>query len=211
MKLRTVVGLSGTAAASLVGSAALAASPAGADPGQQIGAANLSAYLGVPGVPLFGQLVYPGEPGLQFTPHNVKVTGNCVSAAPWLFSDQLGVNFLSGNAHVYRVDGNTPLAPGFPGGLNAVGTAQLVDFNSGPPFLPPDGRSYTGSAHVWLGQNGNANGQVVGAESVSLSLTAPDGSTISLSTNPGTITSASGHQSGWGQENLSCNILPSAS
>ena len=207
MKIRTVIGLAGATAASLAGTAALAAAPAGADPGQQIGAANLSAYLGVPGVPLFGQLVYPGEPGLMFPAHNVKVSGNCVSAAPWLFSDQLGLNFISGNAHVYRVNGNTPLAPGFPGGLNAEGVAQLVDFNSGPPFLPPDGRTYTGPTHVWLGQNGNANGQVVGAETVSFSLTAPDGSTISLSTNPGTITSASGHQSGWGQENLSCNIV----
>jgi hypothetical protein len=207
MKLRTVVGLTGATAASLVGMASLAANPAGADPGQQIGAANLSAYLGVPGVPLFGQLIYPGEPGLQFTPNNVKVSGNCVSAAPWLFTDQLGFNFVSGNAHVYQVGGGTSLAPTFPGGANATGVAQLVDFNSGPPFLPPDGREYTGPAHVWLGQNANANGQLVGAETVSVSLTAPDGSTISLSANPGTITSASGHQSGWGQENLSCNIV----
>jgi hypothetical protein len=211
VKIRTVIGLTGAAAASLVGTAALAASPAGAVPGQQIGAANLSEYLGVPGLPLFAQLVYPGEPGLPFPTHNVKVSGNCVTAAPWLFSDQLGFNFIGGNGHVYQLDGGTSLAPTFPGGANATGTAELVDFNNPDGSNPPDfltpGQTYTGRAHVWLGQNGNAKGQLVGAETVTFSGTAPDGSTISIIANPGSTTSASGNQNGWGQENLSCNIL----
>ena len=207
MKVRTVIGLSGATAASLIGAAGLAATPAGAGGNGAINmpAANLSSYLGVPGVPLFAGFVYPGEPG-AFVPPNVKVNGNCVDAAPWLFTDSFGLNFVSGNAVVYRVNGNTPLAPGFPGGLNAEGVAQLVDFSG-----PGDGQIYTGPAHVWLGQNGNAQGQVVGAQTVSFSGTAPDGSTISFTVNPGTTTAAHmNHQNGWGQQNLSCNIVPSS-
>ena len=212
MKIRTIIGLTGAAAASLVGTAALAASPAGADPATTMDASGLSAYLGIPGVPLFGQLVYPGEPGLPFNPTNVKVNGNCVQAAPWLFTDPLALNFTSGNAVVYKPNGGTPIAPSFPGGLNAVGTATLVDLANPDQSNPPDFATpigpFSGKTHVWIGQNANANGQQVGAETVSFTMTAPDGSTISLSTNPGFTTSASGHQSGWGQENLSCNILP---
>lgn len=110
--------------------------------------------------------------------------------------------FTSGNAVVYRLNGGTPLAPSFPGGLNAQGTAELIDLSSGGTDT-----GFGGPAHIWLGQNANANGQLVGAETATFSGTAPDGSTISFSVNPGETTSASGHQSGWEQQNLSCDIL----
>lgn len=67
---------------------------------------------------------------------------------------------------------------------------------------------YVGPAHVWLGQGANANGQFYAGETASFTGTAPDGSTISFTANPGEIQSAHGnHDGGWGQQNLSCNIV----
>ena len=194
MKFRTVIGLTGAAAASLVGVAGLAASPAGASPATTMPADQLSSYLGLPGVPIFA----PMEPAGAFP--NVKVSGNC-DQAPWLFSDPLALNFLSGNSVVYQenVNPNDPV-PFFPGGLNAVGTADLIDLGSGDT-------GFVGATHVWVGQSGNAQGQQYGGETVTFRGTAADGSTISFSVNPGFVQSASGHPSGWGQQNLSCNMV----
>jgi hypothetical protein len=200
MRIRTVIGLTGATAASFAGMVGLAAGPAsaGGNGAVNIPAADLTQTLGTP-IPVFGGFLYPGEPGLPFpVPPNVKVSGNCVAGVPWLFSDPVALNFVSGNAVLYR--GTSPVN-GLPNGLNAEGTATLFDLAN--PAAP----TFTGPAHVWFGQNGNANGQSVQAATFSFSGTAADGSTLSFTENPGTTTSASGHQSGWGQQNLSCNIV----
>ena len=186
MKIRTAIGLAGATAASLVGMAGLAASPAGAAAAQTGPVQDVIPFP----IPLFGQLVSAG------TFHNDKVTGNCESAAPWLFSDSLALFFVSGNAALYR---GINAVNGLPNGLNAEGTAVL--FDNGSPT------SFVGHAHVWLGQNANANGTSYGGQTVNFSGTAPDGSTISIIVNPGFIYSAGGHSGGWGQQNLSCNII----
>jgi hypothetical protein len=207
VKIKTVIGLAGATTVSLVGAAGLAVTPAGAGGNGAINmpAANLSSYLGFPAVPVFASpFTYQGETGLPFAPPpNTKVSGNCLQDAPWLFTDIFGLNFTNGNAVVYQPNGGgvVPGLPPLPGGLNAEGTAELFDFNSGPT-------GFVGSAHLWLGQNGNANGQYVAAQTVSFSGTDPAGSTISFTVNPGETHSASGHMSGWGQQNLSCNIVP---
>lgn len=203
MKIRTVIGLAGASAASLVGMAGLAAVPVGAAPAQAMDASNLSTLLGLPGIPIFAPFVIPGTPGAF---PNDKVTGNCETAAPWLFTDPFALNFVSGNAVVYQPNGGSAVPgvpPSFPGGLNAVGTAQLIDFNTGDT-------GFIGSAHVWLGQNGNTNGQYEAGETVTFTGTATNGSTISFTVNPGVDHSPSGHMGGWGQQTLSCNILPSS-
>jgi hypothetical protein len=208
VKLRTVIGLTGAAAASFVGMAGLAAGPAGAAPATTMPAANLTAFLGVP-VPIFASPFTDPTAGPTFP--DVKMTGNC-EAAPWLFAGTsngpptLWLDFQSGNAVVYRPNSN-PVFQFLPGGLNAVGEAKLVMLtgftDSGPTF---GDTGFAGPAHVWLGQNANGNGQMYLGETVTFSGTAPDGSTISFTANPGFVQSASGHQSGWGQQNLSCNI-----
>jgi hypothetical protein len=202
VKIRTVIGLVGATAASLVGLAGLAAGPAGAGGNGAVNlpAGDLSSYLGIPGIPVFGGFYYPGEPGLPFTvPPNVKVSGNCVSDALWVFNDPVALNFLSGTAVLYR--GTNP-TNGLPNGLNAVGTAMFFDLAN------PDAPTFVGPAHVWFGQNGNAQGQFYQGATFSFSGTAADGSTISFTENPGGITSAHmNHQGGWGQQNLSCNIV----
>jgi hypothetical protein len=205
VKLRTIIGL-GATAASFVGMAGLAADPAGAAPATTMPAANLTAFLGVP-VPIFASPFTDPTAGPTFP--NVKMTGNC-EAAPWLFGTPGGpptlwLDFQSGNAVVYRSTSN-PVYPFLPGGLNAVGEAKLVMLtgftDSGPTFADT---GFSGPTHVWLGQNANANGQMYVGETVTFNGTAGD-STISFSANPGFVGSASGHQSGWGQQNLSCNI-----
>jgi len=188
VKIRTAIGLAGATAASFVGVAGLAASPAGAAPAQTGPVQDLIPFP----IPIFAPLV---QAGTGFP--NDKVSGNCESAARWLFTDSLAFFFVSGNAVLYR--GTSP--SGIPNGLNAVGTAVLIDNGSPTAFVGP--------AHVWFGQNANANGTSYGGETVNFSGTAPDGSTISIIVNPGFINSAGGHSGGWGQQNLSCNIVVS--
>ena len=203
MKLRTVIGLTGATAASFVGMAGLAAGPAGAGGN---GAVNLLAQDLGP-IPVFGGFFYPGEPGLPFTlPPNVKVSGNCVSAALWLFNDPLALQFTSGTAVLYRID---PIS-GQPNGLNAVGTATLIDEAN------PDAPTFSGPAHVWFGQNVNptANGQSYEGATFAFSGTGPAGS-VSFTENPGAVWKAhsapgANPSSGWGQQNLNCNILPAS-
>ena len=219
MKIRTVIGLAGATAASLVGVAGLAASPAGAGGNGAVNmpAANLTGFLaanyGSPfaGVPIFATPFMNPETQQVFP--NTKVSGNC-DAAPWLWSDLLGLNFTSGNAVAYKPNSTAGLSipnlpPVFPGGLNAEGTAHLIDL--GTDGLGTTDTGFVGSAHIWMGENANANGQYVAAQTVSFSGTDPTtGSTISFSVNPGEDHSPSGHNGGWGQQNLSCNIVPSA-
>ena len=209
MKFGTAMSLVGAMAAALVGTAVLAVTPAGADGNGavQVPADDLTAYLALyygnpfPGIPIF-----PPPPNPTFSQAggfpNIKVSGNC-DAVPGLFTDNFVLNFISGNAHVYRIS-NSPVVGFLPGGLNATGTAQLIDVQT-------DNVLFVGPAHVWLGQNANANGQYYAGETVSFSGTALNGSTISITVNPGEVHAASAPPgpptSGWGQQNLSCNIV----
>jgi hypothetical protein len=202
VKIKTAIGLTGATAASIVGMAGLAAGPAGAGGNGAVNmpAEDLTSYLGVPVPVIASPFVPPG------TFPNVKVSGNCDDpSVSWLFTDIVGLDFQSGNAVVYQGPSG-PVIPFLPGGLNAVGVATLDTLD--PATFTATPTDYVGRAHIWFGQNANANGQSVIAETVTFTGTAPDGSTISFNTNPGGTTSASGHQSGWGQQNLSCNILP---
>lgn len=202
MKIRTAAGIAGATLASFVGLIGFAAGPAvaGGNGAQNMPADQLNSFLATnygypfPGLYVFATPFAPAGVG-----PNVKVSGNCATAAPWLFTDSLVLNFVSGNAVVYRGSFFSPQFPFLPGGLNAEGTAQLVDLSTG-------NTGFVGPAHVWLGQNGNANGTFYAGETASFSGTATDGSTISFSANPGEIFSAGGHQGGWGQQDLSCNI-----
>jgi hypothetical protein len=140
-------------------------------------------------------LIFPLEPAGTFP--NAKVTGNCPS---WVF-DSLALEFQSGHVILYRGFGAVFPAPN---GVNAEGVATLLD--NGSPT------SFVGQAHAWFGQNANPtnNGQFYFGETVSFKGTATDGSgsTISFTTNPGGVQPASGKGgSGWGQQNLSCNIV----
>jgi hypothetical protein len=214
--LRTVVGLTAAIAASLVGTAGLVAGQAGAVPGQTIPASELTDTIGVP-VPIFASPFT--DPTVTPGPPNVKMTGNC-EAASWLFAPNttanphlptLWLNFTSGNAVVYRQTSN-PVFPQLPGGLNAVGNAELwiltAVSSTGVPTFAPTG--FAGPTHAWLGQNANAQGQFYAGETVSFTGTDGLGSTISFTANPGFVGKAHSApgvpSSGWGQQNLSCNI-----
>ena len=146
------------------------------------------------------------QAGMTVLAWELLLAGNLAAARGLSMSptnDTFVLNFVSGNADVYRTS-NSPLFNSLPGGLNAEGTADLIDLSTGDTgFVRP--------AHVWLGQNANANGQYYAGETVSFSGTAPDGSTISITVNPGEVHAASAPPgpptSGWGQQNLSCNIV----
>lgn len=214
MKIRTVIGLTGAAAASFVGMAGLAAGPAGAAAAQTMPADQLTTFLATNygnffgGVPVFASpFEYPGEPGLGFpVSPNTKVSGNCLTDpdAAWLFSDTLALDFQSGNAVVYRPTSSPVPFPFLPGGLNAEGTAALVDVTTGEPT------GFVGTTHAWLGQGQNAQGEFYAGETVSFTGTSGD-STISFTVNPGEVGKAHSApgvpSSGWGQQNLSCNIV----
>ena len=217
MKIRTVIGLTGATAASVVGMAGLAAGPAGAGGNGAVNmpAGELTGYLatnyGDPvGVPILAPLVDPLQPGAMVFP-NDKMTGNCDPAAMWLFQGILALDFRTGNAVVYQGQSN-PIFPFLPGGLNAIGTAELDtiqrDSQGHVTGMTPTG--YIGTAHAWMGQGANANGQAYGGETFTFNGT-NGGSTISFTLNPGFIQSAGQnpngpHQGGWGQQNLNCNI-----
>lgn len=163
-------------------------------------AAQLTAFLATNyGYPYPGIFIFASPFAPAGASPNAKVSGNCATAAPWLFTDAFALNFVSGNAVVYRGSSND-VFPILPGGLNAVGTADLIDLSTGDT-------GFVGPAHVWLGQNANAKGQYYAGETVSFTGTAPGGSTISITANPGEIHSAGGHSGGWGQQNLSCKIV----
>lgn len=202
MKIKTVVGLAGASAASLVGMAGLVANPADAASATTMPASNLTAFLAANYGNPFGGVPILAAPGSgSFLPSgffpNIKVTGNCPS---WLFNDVVALNFTTGNAVVYQ-GSSSPVAPFLPGGLNAVGTAQLVDQGTGTNFVGP--------AHAWVGQSGNANGQQYAGETFTFTGTA-GGMTISFSVNPGFVKSPGGHFGGWGQQNLSCSGFPTS-
>ena len=217
MRGSTIVRLASAGVAACIGGiglASVAAGPVGADAAQTMPAGNLTTFLQsdpydslFPGVPVFSS---PFVPAGAYPA--AKVTGNCASDAPWLFepapsdvppgTPTLVLNFTSGHAVVYRGSSNDVFGY-LPGGLNAVGTAELID------VFDPSAPVYVGTAHLWLGQGANAQGQFYAGETVSFTGTSGD-STISFTGNPGFVghAHAGGFTSGWGQQNLSCNIVP---
>jgi hypothetical protein len=181
MKIRTVIGLAGATAASLAGTAALAATPAGAG-GNGAQPLPLDVLNG-----MVGGIVQLAPPG-SFP--NITVTGDCPA---FLFTDVLGFDFSSANAHINRIDPVT----GAPNNANAEGIATLLD--NGAPT------AYSGQTHAWFGQNVNPNGRQWFGSTVSFTGTAADGSTISFSTNPGgSFNPTTGTGNGWGQETVTC-------
>jgi hypothetical protein len=137
-----------------------------------------------------GPLPPPGSPG-------TKISATCPQ---WLFADQAGFTFSSGNAVLYQPDNGIPGSLGLPpfDGGNVQGNATMSDFvDSTQP-------SYTGQAHLWYGLTYNANGQFYFGETLMFKGTGAAGS-ISLNANPGFVTSASGHNSGWGHLTLTCS------
>lgn len=138
-----------------------------------------------------GPLPPPGTPG-------TKISATCPS---WLFADQAGLTFSSGNAVLYQPDNSGVPGlfglPPFDGG-NVQGNATMSDVvDSTQP-------SYVGQGHLWYGLTYNANGQFYFGETLMFKGTGPAGS-ISLNANPGFVTSASGHSSGWGHLTLTCS------
>jgi len=194
MKLRTMMGLVGATAASVVGVAGIAATPAGAG-GNGAQPVPLSVVN-----ELAGDIVTLIPPG---TFPNITVTGDCPS---YLFSTSdvtngLGFFFTDGSAHMNR--GINP-ANGLPNNINVEGDAYLVE--NGTQTL------YWGTTHTWFGQNFNPKtGRAWQNSTTSFSGTAPDGSTITFSTNPGGSELVSSDPNvpptplnGWGQETVTC-------
>ena len=172
-----------------------------------------------------GALIFPSpDPTGVLPPLD---TPGCPS---WLFPD-LGANppsgnavgfvFDSGNAVFYRTT-NPP--PGLPSnGGNVEGTADLVTFFqsdlTNPAQLPTSAldpsvvdQGYTGQAHFWFGNNINPNNTGPGGknlqsyfgETIQFHGTAPDGSTITITGNPGGNISASGNENSWGHAKVTC-------
>ena len=130
----------------------------------------------------------------------IKVKGLCPTSVDWIAFDPIAFVFSSGNAVGYRpIPSPPPGAFPFYGG-NVEGQANLVDLNTGPS-------EYWGHAHLWFGINPNptGNSQFYTGETVSFSSTAPDGTSISISGNPGFVISASGRPSGWGAVTITCS------
>lgn len=185
--------------------------------------------IGLPGSAAFGAaaqhapigdlpVIYPSpDPTGPLPPADspgVTVVGSCPA---FLFPTDasayaIGFLFQSGNDVFYRIPPGAP--PGVSYGGNVEGIADLVHATPGlppseqnpngvPPSNPVD-TGYKGHAHLWFGTNFNANGQSYFGETVSFQGTAPDGSTISLTANPGSNTSASGNTNGWGKLKVTC-------
>ena len=146
-------------------------------------------------------IIYPSPSQSQTLPPvgspGVTVVGlaNCPS---FLFADPqpVGFEFQSGNAVLYRISDGTP------NGGNAEGIATLVD---GSTLT-----AYAGQTHLWFGtninpnNNGTTNQQAYFGETISFHGAAPDGSSITITANPGGNTSASGNQNGWGVLKVTC-------
>ena len=183
MKFRTVAGLAGATAASLLGAGALAAAPAGAggNGAQPVPLSVLNQLTG----DIVGPFSLPG------TFPNITVTGDCPS---FLFSAGLGFYFTDGSAHINR---GINTVNGLPNNINAQGDAYLIEGGTQT--------TYWGQTHAWFGQNVNPNGRQWQGSTTSFSGTAADGSTITFSTNPGgSFNPTTGTGNGWGQETVTC-------
>jgi hypothetical protein len=139
-----------------------------------------------------GQLPPPGTPG-------TKIDASCPS---WLFQSAVGFKFTSGSAVLYRIPPGAP--PGVSNGGNAQGNAMLM-LGTSASDQNPTFSGYQGKAHLWFGQNSNANGQSYFGETIAFDGTATDGTSISIHGNPGSNTSASGNTNGWGQLTVRCS------
>jgi hypothetical protein len=144
----------------------------------------------------------------------LTISGDCPS---YLFDSAVGFAFQSGNAVFYRIPPGQP--PSNSNGGNVEGTADLIIATPGVPPSPenpagtppsnPVDSLYQGHAHLWFGQNFNANGHSYFGETVMFQGTAPNGATIKITANPGSNTSAGpGNMSGWGKVFVTCTGTP---
>jgi hypothetical protein len=127
----------------------------------------------------------------------VSVGAACPS---WAQSDDLGLDFQSGNGVNYKPDDPGPNA-------NAEGDAILWDFSADDGAGASTG--YEGHAHVWIGTNVNPNAatgnlQAWSNQTVSFDGSDSDGDSISVSVSAGGGTSATGQQSGWVHVKVTC-------
>ena len=201
LRPKTIIGLASAGALACVGTVGLFGSAAFGAPAVHPPVSELGIIY--PSPDPTGALP-PGGPG-------VTVVGTC--PAFLLGGNAIGFLFQSGNATLYRIPPGSP--PGTSNGGNVEGIADLVYAAPGipptqtTPGVPPSqtvftDSGYQGHSHLWFGTNSNANGQSYFGETISFSGTAPDGSTISITANPGSNTSASGNMNGWGKLKVTC-------
>jgi len=148
-----------------------------------------------PAVPVPIQDLPPIHLGVVSGP-GVNFDTNCLTNPEQAFlgTDPVALDFTSGSAVLYRIADAIPPLPA--GGGNIVGVATLLDNGAPSP--------YSGEAHVWFGTNTNDNGHLYRGETVSFHGAALDGSTVTITANPGGNTSASGNESGWFHEKVTC-------
>lgn len=138
-----------------------------------------------------GKPISIAQQAVEGVPYVTK--GNCPA---WVINDPLVFTFTSGNAVLYR-----PSAMG-PQGGNAEGQAELWDI-VGSALVDT---GYGGHTHLWFGSNINPTGnlQQYFGETGSFQGSAADGTSITITANPGFAQSASGHQNGWGKVSVTC-------
>jgi len=159
------------------------------------GAAGASASGSTVNMPASGIFVPIGA--LELSGPGVKVASACTGTAFSFLGDPIGFSYSSGSAVFYQIPPGGTIFDA--NGGNIEGTATLVDLATGEPT------SYTGHTHLWFGQNSNNNGQFYEGATLSFNGSDGNGSSVTISANPGFIQSASGHQSGWGQEKITCS------
>jgi hypothetical protein len=190
LRTKSIIGLASTGALACVGILGLTTSAAFGAKAVKVPIANVPIIVPSP----------DGSP-LPSSGQGVQIAPDCLNLPEFgfLFTDVIGLQFDAGHAHIYRVD-----SQGNPGGANVEGNATLVDVTTGYQT------QWSGMTHYWFGQNTNPNFSLTGnmqqyfGETVSFSGSASDGSTISITANPGGVTSASGHSSGWGHLKVTC-------
>jgi hypothetical protein len=205
MRVKTLVGLASSGALACLGAVGLS--------GVAYGAA--AQHPPVSDVPIIypspdqsGEIPPPG-PGSPTT-----VTGDCPS---YLFGTAVGLSFQSGNVVEYRIPPGAP--PGVSNGANGEGIADLIIATAGSDPTPdnpsgtlpsnPIDSLYSGQAHLWFGQNFNANGHSYFGETFTFHGTAPNGATIDLHGNPGFNMSAGpGNPNQWGKVGITCTGTP---
>lgn len=208
MRLKTLVALASTGA--LVGMGAVALPETAAFGAAAVHAPVTDLPIIYPSPNPTGALPSPGSPFLT-------VVGTCPD---FLFGPDgtlgqyaIGFAFVSGTDTFYRIPAGS--SPGAANGGNIEGIADLVYADPGIPDMSdpadsvppsnPQNSSYVGQAHVWFGSNSNANGQSYFGETISFHGTTPDGSTITITANPGANTSASGNMNNWGKLKVTCS------
>ena len=190
MKAKRIVRWAGVGTAACVGVVGFAATAASGAAAQHVAADKIGVIYPAPNNT--GLLPPPGSPG-------TKIGANCPA---FLFDNAIGFSFNTGSAVFYRIPAGAP--PSMSNGGNVEGNATL-ELGTSPSDQNPTSSGYSGKAHLWFGDNSNANGHSYFGETISFHGTATDGTSISITANPGFNTSASGHTNGWGQLTIRCS------